>query len=833
MVKQPVYLVAQLHVAPSQLSDWREGIATTLNMLYRLARLCQQHPELRFTHNTALLFRWAERYAPELSAQLQQLIAEGGWQSAGGWYVQPDCTLPCAEALVRQLLLGHRYYAPMGSAAPTVALNTDALGQSRGLVQLLVKSGYRVYIFRYPPATRLSLPQGPFLWEGVDGSRIVALRGDSLTTALTTAAEKLQQPTAADAAPVLLLWESSTPGWDSADALVHALHRLAEEHSDWELRSVTPEEYAAAVEPLRPHLPVVTQSLRSWAVGAYTSGMRLKQLYRRAEDRLLLAEKVVTCAAFHGRMAYPADELRHVWEELLFCQSPGILAGAGTESALHSAVERLCAVLHRAEELLLRALLRLSAGYSPAATEGLSILVFNPHPYPITALVECELPPPDSSEGTARVVQLCTETGERIPCQELQLESIHVREHRRHLCFRLQLEPQQMRRLSYRFTIAVLPKPLGYQEANSIRIRTPELELVISRHTGEIERYRVGGREYARSGFGRLLVVPDGNDPLGTNVRHFWRKSRPFRVLPKEKAAWFAGVPEPLHPVRIIEQGELCTVVEVLLHHRYRSFACLHYIIPHEGTEVELRLRLLWNERDSLLKLAFPTRLRHARCYGQSIAAVEEFSANGMEHAAQRWLCLVEGTWAFSCITESTYGFGCRSGELRLSLLRSPIYAAHPAASGKDAALPSDRFTPRMDQGEYQFRFWLNAGEATTRLTLLERETQCHLQPPPVLLLPLPRIFSAPMQAILQVEDPSVVVTALKQSEDGSELLVRLWEPTGQERFCQLHFPLFGFSTTVRLLPFALLTLRIDPQRQKVRETDLLERPLLQTTGEQ
>jgi hypothetical protein len=74
--------------------------------------------------------------------------------------------------------------------------------------------------------------------------------------------------------------------------------------------------------------------------------------------------------------------------------------------------------------------------------------------------------------------------------------------------------------------------------------------------------------------------------------RRFDRTIGRFRPLPKARAAEFAGVVEPLHPVRIIEEGQLCTIVEVLLHYRYRSFACLHYVIPHEGTELELRLRL-------------------------------------------------------------------------------------------------------------------------------------------------------------------------------------------------------------------------------------------------
>lgn len=825
-MKQRAYLIAPVHIDPVRLWDWTEGVAVTLETFRHLVSLCRQHPELRVTLQETLPIRWVEQYAPELFAQLRQFVAEGRWHIAGGWYVQPDCNLPCAEAMARQLLLGRRFVTQTFAVEPTAVLNTDSFGHSRGLVQLLVRSGDRMYIFCHPAASRLPLPQDLFLWEGVDGSRIVALRVEpcDTTTRGEAAAHQQQAHAPAGIAP-LRLWDLGNHGGGCTEA-AH-FPRLAEEQPDWELHHATLEEYAAAVESLRSHLPVVTQSLRPWAVGAYTSGMRLKQLYRRAEDRLLLAEKLVTCAAFHGRMAYPADELRHAWEELLFCQSSGILSGVCTESAMHAALNRLSSVLRTAEELLFRAFVRLSAGQPPAAGDGLPVLVYNPHPYPVTTLLECELQPEEPfPEGAPLVPQLFSETGTPIPCQALRPESPLVQPRRVRISFRLRLEPQRMRRLICRFAVVSPSSVSAREEPDHIRIRTSELELLISRHTGQIAHYRVRGREYARSGLARLLAVPDSADPWGIHVRHFWRKARPFRVLPKEKAAWFAGTPEALHPVRIIEQGELCTVVEVLLHHRYRSFACVHYVIPHEGTELELRLRLLWNERDTLVKLAFPTRLLHARCYGQSMAAVEEFSTNGMEHVAQRWICLVEGGWAFSCITDSTYGFGCRSGELRLSLLRSPAYAAHPGATRKGTFLAADRFMPRMDQGEHQFRFWLNAGDASTRLEQLERETQIHLQPPLVFPLPTPPSAAAPAEALLQVDDPAVVVTALKQSEDGSELLLRLWEPTGHERFCRLHFPVFGFSTTVRLSPFAFLTLRIDPQQRRVQETDLVERPL-------
>lgn len=817
MQPRDIYIAIHAHTDPVGLRDWREGIATTLATLRDIVQLCHRYPQFRCTQNEALPSLWAELYAPELLEQIRQLVSRGQWHISGGWYLQPDCTLPCGEAMVRHILLGHRLLARTVGLEPTVALNTEALGHNRGLVQILVRSGYRAYLFRSPLQSRFPFPHRPFLWEGIDGSRILALciEGGPIDAALTAVE-------ASDAAPPLFLWEpvSLLSGFTEPPTL----EQLQRDYPQWSFRHTTPDTYCTTAVSLCPELPVLSQSLRSRAVGTYTTNIRLKQLYRRAEQRLLMAELMATCAAVHGLLPYPAEELHRAWEGLLFCQSSAILGGTATESSTAYAMQQLQCTLGHAEELLFRSFAALTTG-QPSATPGeLPILVYNPHPYPVTALLECEFQSgmPNYSESPVRP-QLLSETGQPIPCQALRPDS-HG-EHRIRILFRASLHPQRMHRFRcYLRRSAEPPSPVALHP-DWIRVRTAELDVWISRHTGLLEHYRVGGREYARAGMGRLLVVPESADAWGLHLRHFRRRAHPFRPLPKDKAAWFAGVPEQLHPIRIIEQGEVCTIVEVLLHYRYRSFACLHYLIPHEGSELELRLRLLWNERDSIAKLAFPTRLLRARCYGQGMFAIDEVPTNGSEHVAQCWICLIEEPWAFSCLTESTYGVDYRSGELRLSLVRSPA-SAGPSASREDAPVPSDRFTARLDQGEHCFRFWINAGQSQQRLSILEREAQLHMQPP-IAHLFFPSGGGSPVAPVLVLDDPSVVLVALKQAEDGSgALIIRLWEPTGQARRCNLHCPAFGFSTTIELKPYALATFRFEPHTGSLSEVDLLERPL-------
>jgi len=66
-------------------------------------------------------------------------------------------------------------------------------------------------------------------------------------------------------------------------------------------------------------------------------------------------------------------------------------------------------------------------------------------------------------------------------------------------------------------------------------------------------------------------------------------------------------------------------------------------------------------------------------------------------------------------------------------------------------------------------------------------------------------------------------MTALKLAEDGDELIVRLFEPTGKQRSTTLMIPGLGVREKVRLGAFEIKTLKIGLRTGKVEEADLME----------
>jgi alpha-mannosidase len=305
-------------------------------------------------------------------------------------------------------------------------------------------------------------------------------------------------------------------------------------------------------------------------------------------------------------------------------------------------------------------------------------------------------------------------------------------------------------------------------------------------------------------------------------VHSFRKVLGKFGALSAAKSAELSGVPEPrLAAVRVVEQGPVRTVIEAALGWN-NSTIVLTYKLPAHGSEVEIDVRVYWNEKDRMLKLAVPTTDRKARYLGQVVYGTEEFAASGDEYAAQKWVAVVSDTRdsAVTLINSGTYGSDCAGGEIRLTLMRSPAYSAHPLPDRR--VLPAGRFTPRIDQGERQFTFWLNAGPSAKRLRAVDREALVKNEKPFALSFTPPGSGSKPAQGAL-LADHSVLLTAMKKAARGGDVIVRLFEPTGKAVTTQLSLPTCGVKVRVKLGAHEIKTLRISPAKKTCKEVNLIE----------
>ncbi|MCK5463586.1 MAG: hypothetical protein KAI95_11245, partial [Bacteroidales bacterium] len=181
-------------------------------------------------------------YEPALFKRIQDLVAEGKWHIMGGWYLQPDGNLPSGESFVRQILLGRNYFEDKFKVRPTTAINFDPFGHSRGLVQIMAKSGYDSYIFCRP--ADYNKVSSNFIWKGYDGSEIIGLK--SLThynSPLGKAAEKIRNVMEEhpDVSPLLILWGVGNHGGGPSRIDLQEISELIEKKRDVNITHSKPE----------------------------------------------------------------------------------------------------------------------------------------------------------------------------------------------------------------------------------------------------------------------------------------------------------------------------------------------------------------------------------------------------------------------------------------------------------------------------------------------------------------------------------------------------------------------------------------------------------------
>jgi alpha-mannosidase len=281
-----IHLVCNAHIDPVWLWEWQEGAAAAIGTFRAAADFCEQYEGFVFNHNEVILYRWVEEYEPQLFKRIQRLIQQGRWHIMGGWFLQPDCNMPSGESFVRQILLGRQYFREKFGVRPTVAINIDPFGHTRGLVQIMARSGYRGYLFCRPFQVDCTLERDEFVWEGYDGSRLLAVRASEFyNSPLGKAGEKLaafvgKHP---DEPVNIMLWGVGNHGGGPSRQDIETLNGMMGAFPGVGICHSTPEDFFNELEVHRDELPVHSKDLN--IAGLRTSCTPPKKCFRRPPAR--------------------------------------------------------------------------------------------------------------------------------------------------------------------------------------------------------------------------------------------------------------------------------------------------------------------------------------------------------------------------------------------------------------------------------------------------------------------------------------------------------------------------------------------------------------------
>ncbi len=841
--KRRLHLICNAHIDPVWLWEWQEGVAEALSTFRTAADLCEEYDGFVFNHNEAILYRWVAEYEPGLFERIKRLVAAGKWHVMGGWYLQPDCNMPCGESLVRQALVGKLYFKRAFGVEPRVAINFDPFGHTRGLVQILAKSGSDAYIFCRPGERDCPLPADDFVWVGYDGSTVTAHRSAvGYNSPLGKAREKIEAllDRGPGNGPDMVLWGVGDHGGGPSRRDLSDIRSLIDVRDEVEMRHSTPEAYFNDLADAG-ELPRYEGDLNPWAPGCYTSQIRIKRRHRALENEYYRAEKMASHASLSAGMRYPAEELGEALRDLLFSEFHDVLPGSSIEPAEEAALRLIDHGREIVSRVTTRAFFSLCSGQPRAAGGAYPILVYNPHPYPVTDLFACEFNLADQNWGESRTEFDVFQGDRAVPAQiEHELSNLSL-DWRKRLVFRATLAPGRVTRFdatprvlpgrrASRGAESALPDGVSLRVGRYLRFGGERAQLEIDRETGLIGRFCVDGATLIAGDGLRPIVMADYEDPWGSTVQRFRRLIGAFSLLGRTESSRFAGIDDrTVDPVRIVEHGVVRTVVEASFGYN-DSRLLLTYRIPRSGRWFDVDVSVLWQEKNRMLKLAVPVAFAGARLHGQVAYGVESFAGNDRELVSQKWQCLSaagDGP-ALLCIDDGVYGSDFAHDELRLSLLRSPAYSALSGLQGRDV-IDRDRYLPRIDQGLRRFRFRF-VGDASSGLLAAADRLALSFNERPVLLSFYPSGEGSAPAPFVELGEGPVCMTAFKRAEEGAEWVMRLFNPVGREERCRVSAPAFGDPFELRFGAFEIKTILLnDSATGKTagwREADLLERPL-------
>lgn len=770
-----IYMLCNAHLDPVWLWKREEGMAEAISTFRVAADFCEKYDSFIFNHNESVLYEWVEEYEPELFVRIQKLVKEGKWRIMGGWYLQPDCVMPSGESFIRQIEVGNKYFEEKFGVIPKTAINFDPFGHTRGLVQIMAKMGYENYIFMRPNGI---IPEQNFIWKGYDGSEILGhcMKG-VYNSPKGRIAQRLEPMIASEEERNLMCWGVGNHGGGPSEEDWQTILDYMKQHPEVSFIPSGCEEYFATVD--KEALRVVNKSLVHCMIGCYTSMVRIKQKHRRLENELALCEKMLVVSG----VAYDEKEMKMAEKALLFSEFHDSLPG----TMIKKAEEDMLRQMDYGREILakncVKAFFKLCEG-QPAGKRGeIPVLVFNPHPYWVEQEVEVEFQLEEQNFNVPEVTlaRVRTPEGEYLPTQNIKEDCTFNLDWRKRIVFRAQLKPMSMNRFDCELYIENETKrPITACEETDTHflLENDRMKVSISKETGLLDQYCVDGMDYLQEQSAQIRVYDDNEDPWKMQTDGFYHQSGVFKLAGKEEANVFNGYPqESMENVRVIENGDVITRIQAIFKHA-NSFAIVTYSVSKFDTYVDIKVKMYSNDANKMYKLAFPTTFASSKLVGQMAFGREELLQEEKEVFYQKWCGLFENNKGFAILNNGTYGGSCKDNVLNISLLRTPVYSAHPIYDRQIAE--TDRNHEHMDMGEREFTYRL-----ITDVEHLDVKAEIYNQPVYALSF-FPSGAGEMQETRVELSNPAMILSRYAKKEDGS-LLIRIYNSSNKVQSGKLY----------------------------------------------
>jgi alpha-mannosidase len=551
------------------------------------------------------------------------------------------------------------------------------------------------------------------------------------------------------------------------------------------------------------------------AIGCYSAHSESKANNRRAEHRLLSAEKFSSLANMLLGLPYPKASLNLAWENVMFNQFHDIMGGCSIKEAFDDVREFHGESLAIGARTLNAAMQKMSWAIDTMKPEvkslskdkdwqtweqddlGAPIVVFNPLSWEVESLVKVN----------KKLKSVTDETGAPILIQTVRASRTNVKDDKWDSLITARVPAFGYRVYwTYRDKEIQAEPLVGEVRAEGNTLENDQIRVELDVNTGYIRSIldKKTNTELL-NGKGAVPIVIDEfhSDTWGHKLVQY-----------RDEIGRFSDA-----KIQVLEKGPLRATLRVTS--RYNDSLLRQDIsLGHLSADLQVRVQLDWREKHKMLKLSFPINVEQPQSVSEIPYGYIERSTDGNEVPGQQWVDvsglvpreavqedsgvavaagqedvadIVSEEQQFrgmALLNDSKYAYDVLGSEIRMTVVRSPIFADHFSERDDDQV-------EYMDQGIQEFTYTLTPHLGSWKNGRVVQKAN-ELNVPPLLMWEtyhegtLPQYFQG-----IEVSTDSIVATAFKRAEDGDGWIVRCYETLGQETEATIKLPVLKREWTV------------------------------------
>lgn len=756
---------------------WRslETVEVAKNTFESVLNMMDSLPNFTYTQSQSVYYEWMKERYPDLFERIKKRIAEGRWEVTGGMYVEPDCNLPSGESWMRHLLYAKKFFKAETGIDVKLGWNPDSFGYNWNMPQMYRQAGIDAFVTqKIGWNERNVFPHRLFWWEGPDTSRILAYFPFDYVNEVTDPygiVDWLRQYEAnTGLRKMMVLFGVGDHGGGPTMEMLDRIERLKKLDMYPAIEYGTTAQY---IDWLRTQnlstLPVWKDELYlEYHQGTFTTQAAVKKANRQNEALLTNAEKFSSFASAYG-FSYDRAALKDAWKIVMFNQFHDILPGSSITPVYKDAAETNAEAAAIGTHELNRALKHIAGRIKTTAKSGTPLAVFNPLSWQRTDLVTAELP--YASDESYAVLDA---SGKEIPSQ-----NISAGRYERKILF----VAEQVPPMGYALYYLRKQNPSSFPQSLSAEggmVGSKFYALSVDTVTGWVKSVidkRNGYKEMLAGEGNRLQMLDD---------------------RPTAWDAWNIGLTGREFPVKfvsldVVEQGPVRAVLRAKFTYRKPGTTAAHPTVDFPTTffeqdivlydkleRIDFVTRVDWWEEKTMLKVLFPlaeedTSATYEIPFGTIMRSTQlrnSVDSAQYEVASHRWADLSSASYGVSLLNRSKYGYDCKGTNMRLSLLRSPLWPDPTADRGKHI----------IEYALYPHSSgWREAGtvrkgyEYNNRLIPVIFET---------VKGELPASYS-----FAELSPANCVLTTVKKAEDEDAWIYQWYEAHGEETVAELRLP--------------------------------------------